>query len=145
MEIDIKKATPDDYQLLTELWERAHLPYKPNGRDSFDHIKKEMEHNPQEVFLLAYCDQQAVATVLVTHDGRKGWVNRLAVVPEYQHMGIGRKMVVAAESWLMEQGIGIFACMIESYNEASFQAFQRMGYEPFEGIHYLTKRLHQEI
>jgi len=145
MKLTIKKATPNDYQLLTELWEKAHLPYKPEGRDSFEHIKKEMLHNSQEVFLLGYMGEKAVATVLVTHDGRKGWINRLAVIPDFQHMGIGRKMVDMGEVWLIEQGIGIFACMIESYNEASFQAFQKMGYQPFEGIHYLTKRLHPKI
>jgi len=145
MELTIKKATPDDYPLLIELWEKAHLPYKPQGRDSFAHIQKEMLHHPQEVFLLGYLGGQAVATVLVTHDGRKGWINRLAVVPGFQTKGIGRRMVEEAETWLKEQEIGIFACMIESYNEASFQAFQKMGYEPFEGIHYLTKRLHPGI
>jgi GNAT superfamily N-acetyltransferase len=144
MEITIKKACAEDYPLLTKLWEDAHLPYKYKGRDSREHIEKEM-NNPNEIFLLGFMQDEPVATVLVTHDGRKGWINRMAVIPSFQKKGIARQMVKAGEDWLIKQGIGIFACMIESYNDGSFQAFQKMGYAPFEGIHYLTKRLDPEI
>jgi len=54
-------------------------------------------------------------------------------------------LVDAGEKWLIEQGIGIFACQIEEYNNDSFEAFKKMGYVSFEGIHYLTKRIHPDI
>ncbi len=144
MEVIIKKACAADYDLLVHLWKQAELPFKSQGRDSRTHIKIEM-NNANEIFLLGFVQDKPVATVLVTHDGRKGWINRMAVVPDFQKKGIARQMVKASEDWLIEQGIGIFACMIESYNDASFQAFQHMGYVPFEGIHYLTKRLDPDI
>ncbi|NOX85251.1 MAG: hypothetical protein GXO86_04695, partial [Chlorobi bacterium] len=56
-----------------------------------------------------------------------------------------RKLVEAGEKWLDEQGIGIYACMIEDYNDESFEAFKKMGYIPFEGMRYLTKRKFPDI
>ena len=54
-------------------------------------------------------------------------------------------LVDAAEKWLDEQGIGIYACQIEDYNEDSLEVFKKLGYIPFEGMHYLTKRKYPEI
>ena len=142
--LTVREATIGDYALLTDLWKKAGLPYKPNGRDSLESIAREMQVGTG-VFFIGLLEEMPVATVLVTHDGRKGWINRLAVLPEFQKQGIGRQLVSVSEAWLTRQGIGIFACMIEDYNTNSFMAFQKMGYLPFDGIHYLTKRLNPEI
>ncbi|PIQ27715.1 MAG: hypothetical protein COW63_15325 [Bacteroidetes bacterium CG18_big_fil_WC_8_21_14_2_50_41_14] len=142
--LTIREATIADYVLLTDLWKKAGLPYKPNGRDSLESIAREMQAGTG-VFFIGLLEEMPVATVLVTHDGRKGWINRLAVLPEFQKQGIGKQLVSASEKWLIQHNIGIFACMIEDYNTNSFIAFQKMGYIPFDGIHYLTKRLDPEI
>lgn len=133
-----------DYDILIDIWKKAGLPYKPKGRDSRESIEKEI-HNGHCKFLFAKDNEDAIGSVLVTHDGRKGWINRVVVLPEYRNHGIARKLVEAGEQWLKEQGIGIFACQIEGYNDDSFEAFQKMGYIPFEGIRYLTKRIYPDI
>lgn len=133
-----------DYDLLTSIWEKAGLPYKGKGRDSRENIEKEVKLDCNQ-FLFALQDDEAIGSILVTHDGRKGWINRVAVLPEYRKKGIAKLLVDAGEKWLIQQGIGIFACQIEEYNTGSFEAFQKMGYVPFEGIHYLTKRIHPDI
>ena len=133
-----------DYQLLTAIWEKSGLPYKPNGRDSMENIENEIRLNCNQ-FLFAEIDNECVGSILVTHDGRKGWINRVAVLPEFRNMGVGRKLVESAEIWLDEQGIGIVACMVEGYNEDSFEIFKKLGYVPFEGVRYLTKRKFPEI
>ena len=130
---------PGDYALLTKLWEKAGLPYKSEGRDSKEKIEKEVKLNCNR-FLFAVLDGKYVGAVLATHDGRKGWINRVAVLPEFQRRGIARKLVEAAEQWLDDQQIGIVACMIEGYNDESFEVFRKLGYIPFEGMRYLTKR-----
>ena len=97
------------------------------------------------MFLFARAEDEYVGSILATHDGRKGWINRVVVIPDYRHKGIARKLVESAEAWLIEQGIGIFACQIEAYNNESFEAFKKLGYIPFEGSRYLTKRIHTAI
>lgn len=144
MQIKIKKYKHGDYDTLINLWEASDLPYKPLGRDSRKSIEQEVDNNCS-LFLFAQVDRMYVGSVLATHDGRKGWINRVVVIPDYRHKGIARKLVESAEAWLIEQGIGIFACQIEGYNDDSFEAFKKLGYIPFEGIRYLTKRMDPEI
>lgn len=144
MNLEITSYKPGDYDLLTRIWEKAGLPYKGNGRDSRENIEKEVKLDCNQ-FLFAVKEGETIGSILVTHDGRKGWINRVAVLPEFRKKGIAKLLVDAGEKWLIEQGIGIFACQIEEYNTGSFEAFQKMGYVPFEGIHYLTKRIHPDI
>lgn len=144
MELTIVKYKHGDYETLISLWEDAGLPYKPLGRDSRKAIEKEVDNNCS-LFLFAQVDEEYVGSVLATHDGRKGWINRVVVIRQYRHKGIARKLVESTENWLIEKGIGIFACQIEGYNNESFEAFKKLGYIPFEGIRYLTKRIHPDI
>jgi ribosomal protein S18 acetylase RimI-like enzyme len=144
MTINITTYEEGDYDLLISIWEKSGLPYKGKGRDSRENIEKEVKLDYNQ-FLFAIEKGHAVGSILVTHDGRKGWINRVAVLPEFRKKGIAKLLINAGEKWLMEQGIGIFACQIEEYNKDSFEAFQKMGYVPFEGIHYLTKRVHPDI
>ncbi len=144
MNIIISQYKQGDYEKLTKLWEAAGLPYKPYGRDSRDSIEKEVKNSSCR-FLFASLNNKYIGSVLVTHDGRKGWINRVVVLPEYRKKGIARLLVESGEEWLKEQGIGIFACQIEGYNDDSFEAFKKMGYIPFEGIRYLTKRINPDI
>ncbi|RLD34982.1 MAG: hypothetical protein DRI88_01870 [Bacteroidetes bacterium] len=144
MDVKIVAYKKGDYKILVDLWERSGLPYKPLGRDKEETIEKELKRGVGK-FLFAMLDGKYIGTVLVTHDGRKGWINRVAVVPEYRHKGIARILVEAAEKWLNGQGIEIYACQIEDYNKESLEVFKKLGYIPFEGIHYLTKRKYPEV
>ena len=144
MDIKIVHYKPCDYDKLIHIWEESELPYKEKGRDSFSSIEAEIKLSNNQ-FLFAEYNGFYIGSILVTHDGRKGWINRVAVLPEYRNRGIARKLIDHAEKWLDEQGIGIYACQIEAYNEESFEVFKKLGYIPFEGIQYLTKRKFPEI
>lgn len=74
----------DDYDELLSLWEKAGGIYRPNGRDSREKIAEELEKDTA-IFLVAETDGSIVGTVFGTHDGRKGWINRLAISPDYRY------------------------------------------------------------
>ncbi len=143
-EFEITYYKKGDYKKLISLWEGSYLAFKPLGRDNEENIENEIERGCG-IFIFANHNGKPVGSALITHDGRKGWINRVCVVPQYRKKGIARMLVEHGESWLTKQGIGIYACLIEGNNEVSFEAFKNMGYIPFEGIHYLTKRAHPDI
>ena len=142
--IVIKRFQIEDYDNLIKLWNRAGLPYKPKGRDKREHITQEIK-NRGCVFLLAWHGKRLVGSILGTHDGRKGWINRLAVHPEYRNRGIARRLVHAVEQELHNQGIGIIACLIEDWNTDSMKFFEKLGYTRHSDIFYFTKRDYKEI
>ena len=83
--------------------------------------------------------------VMVSHDGRKGWINRLAVDPAYRRRGLGARLITAAEKELYGQGIEVIAALIEAGNEPSLNLFQKEGYLLAREILYLSKRPGEEV
>jgi len=84
---------------------------------------------------------ELIGVVLVTHDGRKGWINRLAVLPAHRRHGYAARLVAGAERILHEQGITVIAVLIETGNDTSLSLFQKLGYAELPGgIHYVSKR-----
>jgi len=138
-EFKIRRLTAEDYDRLIELWTECRLPVKPEGRDSRAEIVRQLGL-PYVNFIAAESDGRVVGTVVASHDGRKGWVNRLAVDPAFRGRGLGRRLVREAEEWLEAQGMGIFACLIEDWNEVSMELFQKLGYVKHGEIIYFAKR-----
>jgi ribosomal protein S18 acetylase RimI-like enzyme len=129
----------EDYDPLMSIWDGARLTYKPRGRDRRDKIEREIK-GLNAVFLVAEIEGKLVGSVFATHDGRKGWINRLAVSPAFRRRGIAQKLVREAEGRLAERGIEIVACLIEDANAGSKRFFESIGYQRFDDISYFTKR-----
>lgn len=135
----VRAAGLDDYESFTAVWSASGLPYRPEGRDSRESIGRELARN-RCAFFLAESDGLPVGVVLGTHDGRKGWINRLAVVPSHRGRGIGIILVRRVEEWLASQGIEIWAALIESGNTRSMAFFAHLGYLHDSEIEYFSKR-----
>lgn len=136
----LNPTAADEYHRLVELWRAAGLPFKPRGRDSREAIAAQVTGGTHTFLGLETDDGQLIGAVLATHDGRKGWINRLAVHPDYRRQGFGQRLIEAADQALHAQGIGIIAALIEPENEASLALFLKAGYADWPGIHYVSKR-----
>ena len=128
-----------DYDALVSLWERGGLPYRPDGRDARAAIAREIDGNAS-IFLAAESEGRLIGAVLGTHDGRKGWINRLVVAPERQREGIARALVEAVVERLSERDIRIVTCLIEDWNRTSARFFESLGFVRHEEIAYYSRR-----
>lgn len=142
--MEIRKLTINDYEEIVKLWSKARLPYKPKGRDSKEAIAAEMKANP-EFFLGAFEDNHVVGMVIISCDMRKGWINRLAVDPDYRHRGIAKALIAESEKMLRKRGIRIFCALIEDYNAVSKKLFKECGYVEHRDIIYFSKRGSNEV
>jgi ribosomal protein S18 acetylase RimI-like enzyme len=80
------------------LWQRAGLEFRPKGRDTETNITREVASGRSIVLLAEESEhKQVIGTVIATIDGRRGYINRLAVIPEYRCRGLAGKPVAAAE------------------------------------------------
>ncbi|MGC9345933.1 MAG: GNAT family N-acetyltransferase, partial [Candidatus Bathyarchaeales archaeon] len=125
--MEIRKLTINDYEEMVRLWSRAKLPFKPKGRDSKTATAVQMKANP-EFFLGAFENNRLVGTVIISCDLRKGWINRLAVDPDYRYRGIAKVLIAESEKILRKYGIRIFCALIEDYNAISKKLFKECGY-----------------
>jgi len=141
----IRSLTLEDYDALLALWRRAGLhSLRPRGRDSREAIARQLSSGVQTILGLEV-EGRLVGAVVATHDSRKGWINRLAVDPDFRRRGYGMRLIQAAEEVLRAQGMQVIAALVESDNPASFALFRKAGYVEIDpGIHYLTKRESEE-
>src|SRR5665647_1146101 len=91
--VTIRDFQLQDYDDVVRLWMEAGLPFRPQGRDRLERVAAELLGGTA-VFLLAEAEGKSVGVVLGTHDGRKAWINRLAVAPAFRRRGIARLLVV---------------------------------------------------
>ena len=133
-----RRLTVDDYDAILALWQRAGLDtIRPQGRDSREAFADQLARG-QVVLGLEDADR-LVACVVITDDTRKGWINRLAVDPDYRRQGLAARLIEEAEQALREKGIHVFAALIEHENMASLNLFQREGYKT-HNVMYISKR-----
>jgi len=142
--IEIRDLRVDDYERMIELWSEAGLDHRPAGRDRRGSVEREID-GPCSVFLVAEDGDRMVGVVLGTHDGRKGWINRLAILPAYRRRGVGGELVRAVETRLKGIGIGIVTCLIEDWNGDSMRFFEALGYVEHRECVYYSKRMHPDI
>jgi N-acetylglutamate synthase len=149
------------YYEILELWQRAGLHIRPDGRDSRAAYAKQMASGYQHVMGLrlappaveqpsqdpgpalrtaAAAPGRLVAVVLLTHDGRKGWINRLTVDPAYRRRGLARTLVEEAERWFRDEAaLEVWAALIEGENSPSQALFASLGYGRGDVV-YVSKR-----
>ena len=135
----LRRLTLEDYDAVIALWQRAGLQtVKPTGRDSRSEFEKQLQHG--QIVIGLEDGGKLIGVVVATNDTRKGWINRIAIDPDYRRRGYGEELVHAAEAALSELGLKIMAALIEDYNQASLALFNKLGYGPHPEVHYVSKR-----
>ncbi len=141
---DLRRLTADDYDDIIRIWADAGLPYKPQGRDNRERVVREIEREDTALFGL-FENGRMLAVGLATYDGRKGWINRVAVDPDRRGEGFGGEIIKACEQFLYDCGAEVIACLIEEMNSPSISLFQKYGYSCMKEILYFSKRGSDEV
>ena len=141
----VRRLTLNDYDGWMSVWRRSGLhSIKPRGRDSREAFVRQFATGTHTMIGLE-ADGELVGVTLATHDGRKGWINRVAVLPEYRRRGCASRLVAEAERVLREQGMTVIAALIEGGNDVSLGLFSDLGYvELPDGIHYVSRRENEQ-
>jgi ribosomal protein S18 acetylase RimI-like enzyme len=139
-----KEITVNDYDRMVKLWQESGLPHKPAGRDSREEIGSQLNDSHCLILGLFY-QKKLIGTIIANWEGRKGWINRLAIAPDFRRMGLGCEMISRAEDWLRKKGARIIACLVEEWNSSSLELFKKAGYIIHRDIFYLSKRDNNEV
>ena len=68
-------------------------------------------------------------SVMVGHDGHRGWLYYVASAPDARGSGIGRQMVAAAEDWLRQRGVVKAQLMVRETNTKVVAFYEHLGFE----------------
>ncbi len=131
----------DEYDQLTALWDRCGLHYDKADRDSRARMERQIYDDHVVILTLKTDDGDMIGSVVGSYDGRKGWINRLAVDPEFRGRRLAARLLEKAEEMLAEMGTGLIAALIEDENFPSMAAFRYCDYEGWDKIVYFRKKL----
>ena len=81
------------------------------------------------VLVAADGDGRVLGSVMVGHDGHRGWLYYVAADPEARGAGVGRGVVRAAEAWLRERGVAKAQLLVRETNTAVVAFYERLGFE----------------
>jgi ribosomal protein S18 acetylase RimI-like enzyme len=120
------EATQEDAEDVVGLWHLCGLtrPWNDPAADFARAIA-----GPTSAILLSRDDGALIASVMVGHDGHRGWVYYLATSPERRREGFGRVMMTAAEDWLRERGVPKIQLMVRDGNAEALAFYEALGLE----------------
>jgi ribosomal protein S18 acetylase RimI-like enzyme len=119
----IRSATAQDEPAIVALWQTCGLtvPYNDPVQDFRFALGKPNSD------VLVFDDLSG--SVMVGHDGHRGWLYYVAVAPDRRGQGLGRALVAAAEAWLKLRGVPKAHLMVRETNQAVAAFYQRLGYD----------------
>lgn len=135
----IRQLTESELRDMIELWRRAGLSFRPRGRDRISSLKLQLLRDP-EMFVGAFADGKMIAAAIGSDDGRRAWINRLAVDPSHRRKGVALAMIEYFERVFRRRGRRLFCAHIEADNQPSMRLFEKAGYRRQTHILYYAKR-----
>jgi ribosomal protein S18 acetylase RimI-like enzyme len=78
--------------------------------------------------MVGKCDGTLAASVMVGHDGHRGWVYYVTVDPDRRYLNFGRAIMNAAEAWLRRRGILKLQLMVRKDNAQVHAFYKSIGY-----------------
>jgi ribosomal protein S18 acetylase RimI-like enzyme len=134
----IREFKLSEYEEVMSLWKESGLVVRPG--DDIEGIKLKLERDP-ELFLVAEEDDEILGVVMGAWDGRRGWINHLAVKQDHQRMGIGTALVRELERRMKRKGARKVNAQIYQWNQRSIDFFKTAGYTVHEDLIMIGKLL----
>ena len=126
MEFNIRAFQKDDEQEVIQLWKRCGLVVPHN--DPKADIARKQKVQP-EMFLVGVRAGRIVATVMAGYEGHRGWINYLAVEPEYRCKGLARRMMKTVEGMLWKMGCPKINLQVRETNTGVVEFYKRIGFK----------------
>jgi ribosomal protein S18 acetylase RimI-like enzyme len=93
--------------------------------------------------MVALFEDTIVGSIMVGYEGHRGWINYLAVSPEYRKRGCGRMLMEEAERRLRSEGCPKINLQVRTSNTEVLAFYRALGYIQDDVVSF-GKRLEQD-
>lgn len=123
--MEIRPYRANDESEVVALWQACGLvvPWNNPTRD----IERKLKVNP-ELFLVGILMDRIIASIMGGYEGHRGWINYLAVHPDFQRQGHGREMMAVVEGELRACGCPKINLQVREGNSDAIRFYERLGY-----------------
>ncbi|MEJ2682580.1 MAG: GNAT family N-acetyltransferase [Gammaproteobacteria bacterium] len=115
-----------DYGKIISLWQEAE-GVKLRKADSLEGIEKYLKRNPGLSFV-AEKNGEILGTIMSGHDGKRGYIQHLAVETSHRETGIASKLLSHCLGALKKEGILKSHIHVLSNNELAKKYWQNRGW-----------------
>lgn len=129
-----------DYDEIYALWMSCNGMGLNDLDDSKNGIDRFLKRNPDTCFV-AEKDNKIVGSILIGNDGRRAYIYHTAVLPDYQHQGIGKRLVEAGINALDELGISKAALLVFEKNKNGNKFWEQIGFTRRDDLIYRNKKI----
>ncbi len=138
MSVQIKEMTLKDYDQVYALWQESE-GIELDQVDSKNSISRFLKQNPGLSFI-ALDNNTIVGAVLCGHDGRRGYIDHLAVRKSHRRQGIGKALVARCLYNLIRNGITKWQLFILEDNQDAIVFWKKLGWN--ERVEMVTMSQH---
>lgn len=126
MAFEIVRYSSEFQVPVVDLWRKCGLVVPLN--DPVEDIQRKLEFQP-DLFWVGLLDGRVVGSIMVGYEGHRGWINYLAVVPECQRRGYGRKLVLKAVDELRKMGCLKVNLQVRRSNTSIIEFYKHLGFK----------------
>jgi ribosomal protein S18 acetylase RimI-like enzyme len=137
----IRPFQTEDEADLVKLWQLCELTVPWN--DPHKDIARKLKVQP-ELFLVGMLENHLISSVMGGYDGHRGWINYLAVHPDFQAQGFAQQIMDFLESALRKIGCPKINLQIRAGNDKVILIYQKLGFTD-DRVVSMGKRLEEDI
>jgi len=137
MSFRIVRYGPEYQDAVVDLWRKCNLVVPQN--DPVEDIQRKLAFQPELLFV-ALLKGKVVGSVMAGYEGHRGWLNYMAVLPEYQRRGYGRRLVEKAVDELKRLGCLKVNLQVRRSNASVVEFYKHLGFKD-DAVVSLGKRL----
>jgi ribosomal protein S18 acetylase RimI-like enzyme len=124
--LKIRAANAEDQSPIVDLWRACGLVTSYNDPAADFAFAKA---GACSEVLVGEDDGVIRASVMVGHDGHRGWLYYIASDPQSRGCGFGRQIVEAGENWLRERCVAKVQLLVRETNTEVVAFYEHLGFE----------------
>jgi ribosomal protein S18 acetylase RimI-like enzyme len=126
MQFRIITFKPEFLNDVVDLWKKCSLVVPQN--DPIEDIQKKVAFQP-ELFFIGLLDGKVVGSIMIGYEGHRGWINYLAVAPEYQRRGYGSQLLHKGIDELKKIGCLKVNLQVRNTNLTVINFYKHLGFK----------------
>ncbi len=130
--MQIRPMTIQDYDEVFAMWQIT-TKRALSKADERDQIERYLLRNAG-MSQVAVVDGKIVGTVLAGHDGRRGFIHHMAVLPDYRRRHIGHRLAEKAIEMISRDGIDKTHIFCYQNNETGQNFWKDFGFEKRDDV-----------